>query len=94
LLGQVSRTIQEVERPLLTTDECLRMPGAIKNAQGDITEAGDMVVYAAGYPAIYGKQPLYFKDPIFHARAAIAAPEHSDTLPRMRQIKVAQEIAR
>jgi type IV secretion system protein VirD4 len=32
LLGQVSRTIQEVQRPLLTPDECLRMPGAIKNA--------------------------------------------------------------
>jgi type IV secretion system protein VirD4 len=53
-----------------------------------------MVVYAAGYPAIYGKQPLYFKDPIFQARAAIAAPEHSDMLPRVHQGKVAQEIAR
>jgi type IV secretion system protein VirD4 len=42
LLGQVSRTIQEVQRPLLTPDECLRMPGAIKNASGDIDEAGDM----------------------------------------------------
>jgi type IV secretion system protein VirD4 len=85
LLGQVSRTIQEVQRPLLTIDECLRMPGAVKNAQGDITEAGDMVVYAAGYPAIYGRQPLYFNDPIFQARAAIAAPGHSDKLPRLRQ---------
>ena len=45
-----------------------------------ITEAGDMVVYAAGFPAIYGKQPLYFKDPVFIARAAIEAPELSDIL--------------
>jgi type IV secretion system protein VirD4 len=86
--------VQEVQRALLTTDECLRMPGAAKNAQGDITEAGDMVVYAAGYPAIYGKQPLYFKDPIFQARAAIAAPDHSDMLPRMHQGKVKQASTR
>ena len=28
-----------------------------------ITEAGNMIVYVAGYPAIMGLQPLYFKDP-------------------------------
>jgi type IV secretion system protein VirD4 len=67
LLGQVSRTIQEVQRPLLTPDECLRMPGPLKNAEGLIEKAGDMVVYVAGSPAIYGVQPLFFKDPIFNA---------------------------
>ena len=80
LLGQVSRTIQEVQRPLLTPDECLRMPGPLKNAQGLIEKAGDMVVYVAGSPAIYGVQPLFFKDPIFKARAAIPAPLQSDRL--------------
>ncbi|WP_417519318.1 type IV secretory system conjugative DNA transfer family protein [Marinobacter sp.] len=80
MLGQVSRTIQEVQRPLLTPDECLRMPGPTKNAAGDIEKAGDMVIYVAGYPAIYGKQPLYFKDPIFQARASIDAPKTSDKL--------------
>jgi type IV secretion system protein VirD4 len=78
MMGQVSRTIQEVQRPLLTPDECLRMPGPRKAASGEIEEAGDMVVYVAGYPAIYGKQPLYFKDPIFQKRAAIPAPSKSD----------------
>jgi type IV secretion system protein VirD4 len=72
--------MQEVQRPLLTPDECLRMPGPIKSAAGDITQAGDMVVYMAGYPAIYGKQPLYFKDPVFQARASIPAPKASDKL--------------
>jgi type IV secretion system protein VirD4 len=43
------------------------------------------VVYAAGYPAIYGKQPLYFNDPVFQARAAIAAPKRSDPLPRIHE---------
>ncbi|MET3435020.1 type IV secretion system protein VirD4 [Herbaspirillum seropedicae] len=80
VMGQVSRTMQEVQRPLLTPDECLRMPGPRKNAAGEIEQAGDMVIYVAGYPAIYGKQPLYFKDPIFQARAAIAAPAVSDRL--------------
>lgn len=80
LLGQVSRTIQEVQRPLLTPDECLRMPGPVKTDSGDIAEAGDMIVYVTGFPAIYGKQTLYFKDPIFQARASIPAPKKSDIL--------------
>ena len=80
MLGQVSRTIQEVQRPLLTPDECLRMPGPTKNAAGDIEKAGDMVIYVAGYPAVYGKQPLYFKDPVFQARASVDAPKISDKL--------------
>jgi type IV secretion system protein VirD4 len=80
MLGQVSRTFQEVQRPLLTPDECLRMPGPRKNAEGHIEAAGDMVVYVAGFPAIYGKQPLYFKDPVFRARAAVPAPNVSDRL--------------
>ncbi|RZL47642.1 MAG: conjugal transfer protein TraG, partial [Variovorax sp.] len=80
LLGQVSRTTQEVQRPLLTVDECLRMPGPKKNAGGDIERAGDMVIYVAGYPAIYGKQPLYFQDATFQARAAVPAPKISDRM--------------
>lgn len=79
ILGQVSRTIQEVQRPLLTPDECLRMPGPKKNGEL-IEEPGDMVVYVAGYPAMYGRQPLYFQDPIFMARAAVPEPKVSDVL--------------
>jgi type IV secretion system protein VirD4 len=80
LHGQVSRSYHEVQRPLLTPDECLRLPGPLKNAQGEIEQPGDMVISVAGYPAIYGKQPLYFKDPVFRARAAIPAPGSSDRL--------------
>ena len=77
---QVSTTMQEVQRPLLTPDECLRMPGPQKDDHDRITAAGDMVVYCAGFPAIYGRQPLYFEDKTFDARAAIPAPTHSDSL--------------
>jgi type IV secretion system protein VirD4 len=77
---QVSTTMQEVQRPLLTPDECLRMPGPQKDTHDRITAAGDMVVYCAGFPAIYGRQPLYFEDETFAARAAIPPPKHSDSL--------------
>ena len=77
---QVSTTMQEVQRPLLTPDECLRMPGPQKDDHDRITAAGDMVVYCAGFPAIYGRQPLYFEDETFAARAAIQPPKRSDSL--------------
>lgn len=80
LHGQVSRSLQEVQRPLLTPDECLRMPGPRKNAEGQILEAGDMLVVVAGFPAIYGRQPLYFMDPVFRARSAVAQPDTTDIL--------------
>jgi type IV secretion system protein VirD4 len=80
MLSGVSRTTTEVQRALLTVDEVQRMPGPTKDAEGQIKEAGDMVIYVAGYPAIYGKQPLYFKDEIFTARAAVEEPKESDKI--------------
>ena len=91
MLGQVSRTFQEVQRPLLTPDECLRMPGPKKNGKGEIEQAGDMVIYVAGYPAIYGKQALYFKDPVFLARASVPAPQISDRLQAVTGFEPAAE---
>jgi type IV secretion system protein VirD4 len=88
MLSKVSRTQQEIRRSLLTPDECLRMPGPRKNARGDIEEAGDMVICVAGFPAIYGKQILYFKDPIFAARAAVEPPEATDTLRKAQRKEV------
>ena len=80
LLGNVSRTTHEVQRPLLTPDECMRMQGPVKDGHGMIEKPGDMLVFMAGYPAIYGVQPLYFKDPALMARSRISPPEKSDTL--------------
>lgn len=92
MLGQVSRTIQEVQRPLLTPDECLRMPGPTKTATDEIAEAGDMVIYVAGRPAIYGRQPLYFKDPIFQKRAEVPAPDKTDKLRSIHEVIPGEEI--
>ena len=80
LLGHVSRTIQEVQRPLLTVDECLRMPGPKKDSNDRIVCGCDMVVYCAGFPAIYGRQPLYFQDATFKARAEVPPPKETDRL--------------
>ncbi len=80
---QISTTVQEVQRPLLTPDECSRMPGPKKDAHELIVEPGDMVIYCAGFPAIYGRQPLYFQDETFVARAAVQPPKDSDMLSRL-----------
>jgi type IV secretion system protein VirD4 len=80
--GQVSRTMQEIQRPLLTVDESMRMAGPKKDKDGLIQEAGDMVIYCAGFPAIYGKQPLYFQDPVFQKRSEVVAPKMTDKLVR------------
>ncbi|HHE3601789.1 type IV secretory system conjugative DNA transfer family protein [Pasteurella multocida] len=78
--NQVSRSIEEVSRPLMTADEVQRMPGPKKDLDGGIVESGDMLVFVTGYPAIYGKQPLYFQDPVFQKRAEVPAPKMSDIL--------------
>jgi type IV secretion system protein VirD4 len=75
MLSQVSTNVEHIERPLLTPDECARLPGPKKDASGNIVEAGDMLIFVTGFPPIYGKQILYFKDPVFSERAKLAAPE-------------------
>lgn len=78
--SNVSKTTQETQRYLLTEDECLRMPGPKKDSHGAIEKAGDMVIYVAGYPAIYGRQILFFKDEIFLARSQVPAPVVTDKM--------------
>lgn len=79
VLDRVSESLQEVERPLLTADECMRLQAPLKNHDGtEIIEPGDMLVMPSGFHAILGRQPLYFRDPVFAERARIAAPALSD----------------
>lgn len=92
-LGQISKTTQEISRPLLTPDESMRMPGPVKDAKNEIiVEAGDMVIYAAGFPAIYGRQPLYFQDPTFVVRASVEAPLNTDVLTHVVTLDIDEEI--
>jgi len=78
--GSRSLSVSETSRPLLTPDECLRLPGPQKDAAGKITAPGDMLIFTAGQSPIYGRQILYFLDPVFSARAKVARPEVSDRL--------------
>lgn len=84
--GRRSRSIQtaETQRPLLTPDECMRLPGPVKVKDPDgndrIVEAGDMLIFTAGQFPIYGRQLLYFLDPVFLTRSKIPPPDRSDNL--------------
>lgn len=80
VLEQVSRSYQEVQRPLMTADEIMQLPGPKKNTNGDIIEAGEMLVFVAGHPVIRGRQILYFQDPTFAKRSKIAPPEKTDVV--------------
>jgi type IV secretion system protein VirD4 len=80
MLSNVTTSLREMQRPLLTPDEVMRLPSPSKDGDGNILEAGDMLIFVAGHPPIYGKQILYFIDPVFSARAKIPAPRWSDRL--------------
>lgn len=71
--GSTSTNIAETSRPLLTPDECSRLPGLSKSDDGR-TIPGDMLIFTAGNPPIYGRQILYFQDPVFSRRARMKAP--------------------
>ena len=77
---QVSESIKTDKRPLLTPDEVMALSGPKKNAAGDILEPGEMIIRVAGAPPIRGRQPLYFMDDAFLARAKLPAPEDTDRI--------------
>ncbi|MGQ5522333.1 type IV secretory system conjugative DNA transfer family protein [Chitinimonas sp. PSY-7] len=82
--SSLSTSTQETQRPLLTADEVMRLPAAKKDAKGNVSEPGDMLIFMAGQTPIYGKQILYFLDPTFSARAKVAAPEKSDVIDQQK----------
>ncbi len=77
ILGQMSANVDNVERELMTPDEVLRLRPPRKEGTGEsekIVAGGDMLVFVAGRYPIYGRQMLFFQDPIFLSRASIPAP--------------------
>jgi type IV secretion system protein VirD4 len=76
-----SVALQEVQRPLLTPDECRRLPGAKKDSiTGDVIEGGEMLIFPTGFSCIRGVQTPYFLDEEMNRRSKIVAPEKSDVL--------------
>jgi hypothetical protein len=55
----------------------MRLPGPIKEGQGEaqrIVAPGAMLIFIAGQSPIFGKQLLYFQDPVLQKRSAIKPP--------------------
>ncbi len=72
-LSNVSHTYHQNSRPLITPDEVMRLR-APRKERDRITEAGELILFAAGMPPIRGSQILYFRDPIFAWRASVPPP--------------------
>lgn len=51
-------------------------------------KGGNMLVYAAGFPAIFGRQMPYFLDPVFVARSEVDPPATSDVLHEKTTVEV------
>ena len=75
-----SRSVSFQGRDLLTPDEVLtRLRGPVKQGT-DIVKAGDMLVLVAGFAPVYGRQILYFKNPVFLERAQMPPPAQGDVV--------------
>jgi len=79
VLDGISRSWRATERELLTTDEVMRLKAPEKDKEGNITSAGDLLLFAAGFPPIKGTQSLYFRDPNFVHRVKNPVPGRSDS---------------
>lgn len=79
VLQNVNRAYHELSRPLITTDEALRLKSPKKDGRDFIVEAGEVLVFVAGHAPIKGTQTLYFLDPVFSRRAKVPPPILSTT---------------
>lgn len=67
LLSNVSTNEQIVQRPLLTADECMRLP------------PDDALIFVAGFKPIYGRKIKYYEDPILSKRQQMGAADAAVT---------------
>jgi type IV secretion system protein VirD4 len=77
IANHMSATVDQVERPLVTPDEVMRLKPPKKIGEGSnerIVAPGDMLIFVSGYHPIYGTQILYFTDPVLKHRAEIPPP--------------------
>ena len=77
IANHMSATVDQIERPLLTPDEVMRLRPPAKTGQGTaerIVAPGDMLIFVSGHHPIYGTQILYFTDPVLAKRAEIRPP--------------------
>lgn len=83
IMDHINASVDHVARALMTPDEVLRLrlPRKERDQNGErIVEAGDMLIFASGAYPIYGRQILYFFDPVLATRAAIPSPQKFITI--------------
>ena len=76
-MSHVNASVEQVERPLLTPDEVMRLKPPKKQGHGSeerIVAPGDMLIFVSGHYPILGTQILYFKDSVLSNRARMAPP--------------------
>ena len=77
IANHMTASVDQIERPLVTPDEVMRLKPPKKAGQGTrerIVEPGDMLIFVSGHYPIYGTQILYFADPALAERAAVPPP--------------------
>src|SRR5215471_5501538 len=77
IANHMSASVEQIERPLMTPDEVMRLKPSKKSGSGTserITAPGDMLIFVSGHHPIHGTQILYFSDPVLAKRAAIPPP--------------------
>ena len=76
-LKHIFRSVEQIQRPLITVDEIRRMKPPTKasnDPSSKITAPGDMLIFINGVPPIYGVQSLYFLEPTLLARTKLKPP--------------------
>ncbi len=84
VMGHVNASVDHIERPLMTSDEVLRLKPPQKEGGGRgserIVAPGQMLIFVSGHRPILGTQMLYFLDPALTARAELPPPTEFVTL--------------
>jgi type IV secretion system protein VirD4 len=74
----INESVEQIQRPLMTPDEVMRLRPAEKQGEGDqerIVAPGDMLIFVSGRYPILGKQMLYFTDDVLKARSEMPPPK-------------------
>jgi type IV secretion system protein VirD4 len=85
VMNHINASVDNVQRPLMTPDEVLRLLPPRKRGEGNqerIVAPGQMLIFVSGHCPILGTQMLYFLDPVLNARAAVPPP---NSLVRLRE---------
>jgi type IV secretory pathway TraG/TraD family ATPase VirD4 len=87
VMGHLNASVDNIERPLITPDEVLRLNPRQKAGHGiqeRIVAPGQMLIFVSGYHPILGMQMMYFLDPTFKIRSEILPPTRFVSLNRNR----------